>query len=506
MVKIIFLLLFIMMANQESGKCQGILKKIKSTIEKGAQKVLPNKPNPPATTKDAGADQKQTDANGDNNPKTASDPKNTGIDTSFFVASPKMQQVNGFIPFKDKLIIVYNSIRGSEDTIGTQLMEFDGTNFREIKSPLTHTSFTGQSAIYNEKLTLQFQALNSDGSIHYKMAIYDGVSLSFIPDLVDPQNPALMGYLGSPIEYNHILYVMYNNGIGLSTHIHNKLAKFNGKNFEIIKDIGGEYEGSPFVYKNKLYFSVREGGYRSLGVYDGIKTKTIPVGPKGYAGSHFIYNDKLYLTCLGISNSGGFASYLAILNGDKADLINNLSSIKDLEFSGPIPFNGKLYFVTRSNTMPPQFATFDGNILNLIPFQIDNSKRQFGNNFVPDFKPPFFELNKKLFFIYATGSVGEKLVQFDGSTISMVVHPSLGSPTYGIMYRNGFHIMYYVYTGTNSKGAPEGMTYLYKFDGLNFSLIDQKKLAGISVVYNNKLYSWGSIWDGVKYIPVYWVW
>ena len=120
-----------------------------------------------------------------------------------------------------------------------QLGQFDGTNLKMIPFPqpqtLSYATSQGPLIVFNNKLYLSYDS---------KLAEFDGSSITLKPNPVTS-----LSY--DPIVYNNKLYLNY-GGI---------LIQFDGTSFERIKINPdqfnverGNYNGSPFIYDNKLYF------------------------------------------------------------------------------------------------------------------------------------------------------------------------------------------------------------------------------------------------------------
>ena len=126
-----------------------------------------------------------------------------------------------------------------------QVMQYDGKSFTLIANPGSDN--LGNDGQYYPVVYKDSLYINSRGLNYFSLSKYIPASNSFV---AIPNPDKGNGYEGISIVHNGLLYINYNDGF--TTH----LASFNGSNISIIQDpdpIYSFYDGTPFIYNNKLF-------------------------------------------------------------------------------------------------------------------------------------------------------------------------------------------------------------------------------------------------------------
>jgi len=246
-------------------------------------------------------------------------------------------------------------------------------------------------------------------------------------------------------------------------------------------DNGLGYTGGTVEYNNDLYFVYRNASSGSqLASYNGDTIILIPNPVSGGVQAPLVvYNNLLYLLYY---NRTTEVYQIATYNGSSITLIANPDASAS-PFAAVTIYNNKLCF--QYNT---ELAEYDGTTWKMF------SPPQPGGF---TFQGGLTVYNNKLYMGYQTTANVRQLMQFDGTTITLIPNPdgaTAFSPLDGgyqgwpIIYNNKLYIKYVAITG---------VTHLAQYDGTSVTLIPNADASpygygygtgGFPCIYDNKLY------------------
>ena len=367
-------------------------------------------------------------------------PKGYGNSTSmnFWYAPPSI--------YNDKFYFTTNSS-------GTHVAELNADTIRILDNPTnTGKGYYGGFKVFNKKMYYLYQEFNS-----FQLAEYNGYNTKII------QAPSGSGISGSNFqEFKNKLYVNLKSS-GLTSDIYN-IGFFDGDKLFKIDNLNKSDLGALsdiYSFNNKIYFSYYVSPFRQLAESDGMTFKTYanPINGDSYDGSPIVFKGKLYFryrsSILTAKSENKFQFATLDSSGIKLfpnpdDGIGVNSQQMGPGICWPIIFNDAIYFQYNNIYGNNQLAKFDGSKITLLENPVDFL--QYNG------RPIIY--NNNLLLSYKSKSGINSLVKFDGNTFIIIANPDLGTIPSNlacftpIIYNNALYFQY-----TNSKGVNQIASY-----------------------------------------------
>lgn len=202
---------------------------------------------------------------------------------------------------------------------GDGLAQFDGKGFTEVSAPdKTDHGYQGGPVEYKEQLYFSYYSAGKE----LKLARLDGTGIHLVPS---PDSADLSPYDNDwrPIMLNNKLYLLYATKV-YTKHASpiTKLGEFDGLKVRLIANPPESYYGiahtvAPVEYNHRLYMQLYVETVSRLGVFDGKSLQLVPDPPGmrgNYEGSPVVYKDRLYFK---------YGSRLAEYDGSSISFIGN---------------------------------------------------------------------------------------------------------------------------------------------------------------------------------------